>query len=580
MYHFPASSSSGLRSSSAARSSSEHVQHGWPSSSTLNATQSKSASNPLFLKIEEELHDARRVREHGQEEDMRLALDMVIGRVTELTSTLSEAYKAQAELEIQLNLARSNLQVIQMNNEMLEDALKKNNAASRDLGWNRRSGAPALPGGGLERSQSVDYPESPASATSSTSENKFFKFRFSTPANQSTQSVPGGQAGSRPGTPVLGNLTSPSMPSLTAARDRERELDELAKELEKERAAKKKALEDKAALEDEIESLSQALFEEANKMVAEERMKLSETIEELNEIKAEKHALQSALRLLDNQTRSSREHGHHQRTSSSEFSFVNASSGSRSPSTSPSGASRRLSTSSSQLGLKSVPTSPLSGLPPLPPSPFPSRPSSTAVNDDWKPPPRKDSLLASVIHREEVSSDGGGNTSLGAISPTSTIKKRLSSTSSIGTYLGSGSGTSINGASEEASGSAAKESSSRADASSTAGIASLAAPSPVTEKGEDDGQPTPRYQPPPLSSSSPPAPAPSSLPSTTSASETSDSQPPSAPPASSGPAMGVELDPWADAPSSSSVGKKGGGGGGPSASPFGGTIAAAYAGMR
>jgi hypothetical protein len=148
-----------------------------------------------------------------------------------------------------------------MNNEMLEDALKKNNAAAQNLGWNRRSGAPTLPGGGLERSQSVDYPpESPASATSSTSENKFFKFRFSSQANQSTQSVP--QTGSRPGTPVLGNLTSPSMPSLTAARDRERELEDLAKELEKERAAKKKALEEKAALEDELESLSQALFEE------------------------------------------------------------------------------------------------------------------------------------------------------------------------------------------------------------------------------------------------------------------------------------------------------------------------------
>jgi hypothetical protein len=93
MYHFPASSSSGLRSASGARSSSEHGQHGRPSSSTLNATQSKSASNPLFLKIEEELHDARRVREHGQEEDMRYALDMVIGRVTELVCLLIASYR-------------------------------------------------------------------------------------------------------------------------------------------------------------------------------------------------------------------------------------------------------------------------------------------------------------------------------------------------------------------------------------------------------------------------------------------------------------------------------------------------------
>jgi hypothetical protein len=52
--------------------------------STLNATQQKSSSDPFFLKIEEELHDARRVQSHGQEDDLRLALDMVISRVSEL----------------------------------------------------------------------------------------------------------------------------------------------------------------------------------------------------------------------------------------------------------------------------------------------------------------------------------------------------------------------------------------------------------------------------------------------------------------------------------------------------------------
>jgi len=51
---------------------------------SLNATQQKSASHPIFLKVEEELHDARRVQSDGQEDDLRYALNMVINRVSEL----------------------------------------------------------------------------------------------------------------------------------------------------------------------------------------------------------------------------------------------------------------------------------------------------------------------------------------------------------------------------------------------------------------------------------------------------------------------------------------------------------------
>jgi hypothetical protein len=47
-----------------------------------------------------------------------------------------------------------------------------------------------------------------------------------------------------------------------AEKEREKRLEELAKELEKEKEARVKALSEKAALEAEIESLSQALFEE------------------------------------------------------------------------------------------------------------------------------------------------------------------------------------------------------------------------------------------------------------------------------------------------------------------------------
>ncbi len=54
----------------------------------------------------------------------------------------------------------------------------------------------------------------------------------------------------------------PVMASVNASKDKE--LEELAASLEKERAAHKTIIGEKAALEAELESLSQALFEEVN----------------------------------------------------------------------------------------------------------------------------------------------------------------------------------------------------------------------------------------------------------------------------------------------------------------------------
>jgi hypothetical protein len=48
---------------------------------SLNAVQQKSASHAMFGVVEEELHDAQRVEKHGQEDDLRYALGMVIRRV-------------------------------------------------------------------------------------------------------------------------------------------------------------------------------------------------------------------------------------------------------------------------------------------------------------------------------------------------------------------------------------------------------------------------------------------------------------------------------------------------------------------
>ncbi|KXN80865.1 hypothetical protein AN958_07087 [Leucoagaricus sp. SymC.cos] len=293
---------------------------------SLNATQQKSGSSPLFLKIEEELHDARRVKAHGQEDDLRLALDMVINRITELSSLLSEAYKTQADLEVQLNVAKSNLALVIANNEMLEDALKRDNStSSRDVGWRRRSGKDGDVTGERERQsleewqQVVDFPQSdsqPSSAVNSPQianqpaaqeSNRFFRFRFASSSSSSRPTT-------RPSTPSVGSAASPQVPPQAVSPvvsppippHLTKELEGLNAELEKERAARKTAEQEKTNLEAELESLSQALFEEANKMVAAERIKLAVTEEELNELRTEKEALKNALRLIEGENHSLR----------------------------------------------------------------------------------------------------------------------------------------------------------------------------------------------------------------------------------------------------------------------------------
>ncbi|KAJ7230019.1 hypothetical protein GGX14DRAFT_581896 [Mycena pura] len=341
MLHFASGSSNGGGSSAHPRRA-----------DSLNATQHKTPSHPIFLTIEQELHDARRVGTHGQEDDLRGALNMVINRVTELSALLSEVYKSKAELEVQLNVAKSNLQLVIANNEMLEEALKSGNG--RDVGWRRSSGANAIhnansSGHPAERPISHDsYAPGRTGAANTNGSNS---------ANSSPTDPPGNARFfktlfTRPGTPTTPqlHLTSPSLPSLHGAAEdeslvaalhaarasaeqarQEAERERKAAEQERKVAEKARALvaaaqRDKAALEEEIETLSQALFEEANKMVATERKRRAaaegeleklrplteelrrtrselrgaqETREELQEVMQEKEALRRALRLIE-----------------------------------------------------------------------------------------------------------------------------------------------------------------------------------------------------------------------------------------------------------------------------------------
>ncbi|EJF65209.1 hypothetical protein DICSQDRAFT_166262 [Dichomitus squalens LYAD-421 SS1] len=287
---------------------------------------------PYFSEVDDELRDIRRVHSQGQEEDLRYALSRTINRIEELTSMLKEAYKAQADLQTELTLAKSNLQMALANNEMLEDALKRDPGHSKDIGWRRmsareqslkaeaeaerRRSTDSLTSTDASSSPTLSQPSSaaehspvvlrsatmPSPAPSSTTENRFFRFRFGNgPSSSSHPSSPRLSAGQSP-VANGSHLTSASLPSLVPARDWDKEIEELQHQLEAERNARKQTADAKASLEAEIESLSQALFEEANKMVATERMKRAETEEQLREAREQGEALKNVLRLFEHDT--------------------------------------------------------------------------------------------------------------------------------------------------------------------------------------------------------------------------------------------------------------------------------------
>lgn len=209
---------------------------------------------------------------------------------------LKEAYKAQTDLQTELTLAKSNLSLALANNEMLEDALKRDPGSSRDVGWRRMSAreqslkaeaeadrrrssdslasaelsaaSPTFPHPQPSPSPHPELsPMPPRSATVPSpapgSENRFFRFRFGNGAAPSA-SHPSSPRMSGAASPSLNgsHLTSASLPSLVPAKDYEKEVEDLHKQLDKEKKAYKDACEAKTALESELESLSQALFEE------------------------------------------------------------------------------------------------------------------------------------------------------------------------------------------------------------------------------------------------------------------------------------------------------------------------------
>lgn len=193
---------------------------------------------------------------------------------------LKDAYKVQTDLQTELTLAKSNLQLALANNEMLEDALKRDGAGhSKDVGWRRMSTREQRERelAADSRRQSMEsitsaeatspIPPSPYTAgahpppsASTPSEGRFFKFRFGSTSGVSSPRLPG-NISPNPSLQAV-HLTSASLPSLVPARDKDKELEDMTALLDQERKAHKAAEAAKTALENELESLSQALFEE------------------------------------------------------------------------------------------------------------------------------------------------------------------------------------------------------------------------------------------------------------------------------------------------------------------------------
>lgn len=222
---------------------------------------------------------------------------------------LKQSYQTSADIETSLTLAQSNLKLSIANNEMLEDALRRN-SSSKDVGWRRsardqsqpsasgrntptqQSGRPSLDesvlrNGSLD-SPTLNFPSSdsgnvttptlstptPTPAPPPSADSRFFRFRFN--SGRSTPSSPdlaNAANGTRPpsssnppppgsGAGAVGHLTSASLPSLLPDPAQEKELEDLRKKLLEERKKYETICGEKKNLEGELESLSQALFEE------------------------------------------------------------------------------------------------------------------------------------------------------------------------------------------------------------------------------------------------------------------------------------------------------------------------------
>ncbi|KAG9121142.1 hypothetical protein FRC07_003029 [Ceratobasidium sp. 392] len=86
---------------------------------------------------------------------------------------------------------------------------------------------------------------------------------------------------------------------LKESKERQDELERVRKALEAEKKTSEELEKEKSRVQDEIESLTQSLFEEANKMVAQERRRAAEVEALLRETEEERDAVRGAMRVVE-----------------------------------------------------------------------------------------------------------------------------------------------------------------------------------------------------------------------------------------------------------------------------------------
>ncbi|KAG8792793.1 hypothetical protein FRC12_004815 [Ceratobasidium sp. 428] len=87
--------------------------------------------------------------------------------------------------------------------------------------------------------------------------------------------------------------------ALTASKEKEDELERVKKLLDVEKKTSTELEKEKSRVQDEIETLTQSLFEEANKMVADERRRAAEVEALLRETEEERDAVRGAMRVVE-----------------------------------------------------------------------------------------------------------------------------------------------------------------------------------------------------------------------------------------------------------------------------------------
>lgn len=226
----------------------------------------------------------------ASEPELRLLLKEVLGRISSLVSyrmclvanTQSRSHEelatSHSTLLTSLKIARSNLVMAEANTEMLESELKRAKAEASAASAASASASATTPIAAPRPRPSLEGRPSGETASPRAPPLKEKSFGF----------------WARKASP----LPSPSLNNSVSAPADGDELSRLREQVATQATQLDTLKQGKREIEAELEGLSQALFEEANKMVADERRRRAELEENLREARDEREALRATIKVL------------------------------------------------------------------------------------------------------------------------------------------------------------------------------------------------------------------------------------------------------------------------------------------